>query len=778
MYLNRYCLRNFRRLEDVEISLEDKETIFVGANNSGKTSATEAFRLFVSRLRSFQIHDFSSPLISKFDRFGEMDIQENETYGEDLPFIELDLWFTVSPTTEYGRVADFLPSLELEYTEVGVRIRFAVKDPVNLYKAYHSAYPKGTRHYSEQQQKTLSYFLSQGNNLREHYSLKYYKLEKLTSSPDIDIILHAMKEIEGQNTLKKLLRVDYVEAQRNINERESSRSTCLSSVFSDFYKHNLKKQENDTKSVSIIDESNENLTKHYKEQFKSLIDIISNLGFPTLNDRVLRIISSLNPEQALSGSTTLTYFEESTKHQLPEAYNGLGFKNLIYMAIQIAHYLIQWIDTEQDRPFCQAIFIEEPEVHLHAQVQQTFIRQIRKVIEEMANFKLTKQSLEDLRQEGIPDNVLENLTHLEEQQFPSNDTFLNAVKEKIGEEPTIRYEELILKYAKTTIKGLSSLEYTTQLVVTTHSSHIVAESNFQPIRYFRRIKTKYPCDSNNSLHIATTVLNLARFNQQSNEPENLSFLKRYMELTHCDLFFADAAILVEGTVERLLMPRMIKNEAPELTAKYLTILEVGGAYAHRFVSLLNFINLPTLIITDLDSIDPTKKREACRADIIGAVTSNASIKALLIEQKIPQDDKERLKKAQLVSSLMKLSQSDKKICTDACNGYVTFQQAISVPDYGSERKMIPRTFEEAFIYENISAVRNGTIDALMTLPSELNYEADYTSVFEAVNSSRYKKVEFALKQIDTDEEWVTPAYIVDGLKWLSQELKLIPHVNV
>jgi hypothetical protein len=411
-------------------------------------------------------------------------------------------------------------------------------------------------------------------------------------------------------------------------------------------------------------------------------------------------------------------------------------------------------------------------VHLHAQVQQTFIRQIRNIIEEMANFKLTKQSLEDLKNEGVPEDILRDLAQLGEQQFSSIDTFLNDVRAKIGEEQTTLYEDLILKYAKTTIGDLSNKEYTTQLVVTTHSSHIVAESNFQPIRYFRRIKTKHQQEAANPLLIATAVLNLAQFNLPYDEQENIQFLKRYMELTHCDLFFADAAILVEGTVERLLMPRMIRKEAPDLEKKYLTILEVGGAYAHRFVSLLGFINLPTLIITDLDSVDPFKKGTACRADEKGAVTSNTAIKELLIKPKIPQDDKKGLKDAQKISSLMCLSQDDKKICADDCHGYVTFQQAIPVPVYGEDQTMTPRTFEEAFIYENISSIREGKIDAFITLPVELDYEKDYTSVFKKVNESKYKKVEFALKQIDTDEEWVTPAYIVEGLKWLNRECNL------
>ncbi|MFQ1040073.1 AAA family ATPase, partial [Citrobacter koseri] len=54
MRLDRYSIRNYRRLENVEISLESTETIFVGANNAGKTSATAAFRAFVSNRLEFR----------------------------------------------------------------------------------------------------------------------------------------------------------------------------------------------------------------------------------------------------------------------------------------------------------------------------------------------------------------------------------------------------------------------------------------------------------------------------------------------------------------------------------------------------------------------------------------------------------------------------------------------------------------------------------------------------------------------------------------------------
>ena len=77
-----------------------------------------------------------------------------------------------------------------------------------------------------------------------------------------------------------------------------------------------------------------------------------------------------------------------------------------------------------------------------------------------------------------------------------------------------------------------------------------------------------------------------------------------MKLTHCDLFFADAAILVEGNVERLLLPLMIQKAAIDLNTCYISFIEVGGAFAHIFKPLINFLGLTTLIITDIDSVYP------------------------------------------------------------------------------------------------------------------------------------------------------------------------------
>jgi len=70
-------------------------------------------------------------------------------------------------------------------------------------------------------------------------------------------------------------------------------------------------------------------------------------------------------------------------------------------------------------------------------------------------FKLTKQSLENLRNEGIPGEILEGLQPLEDQEITGENKLIDAVEKLIGRDQTVRYKELILKHALTP-KGYNS----------------------------------------------------------------------------------------------------------------------------------------------------------------------------------------------------------------------------------------------------------------------------------------------------------------------------------
>lgn len=683
MKISRVAIRNFRRLENVQIDIEERESIFVGPNNSGKTSATAVFGCFLGG-RDFKIHDFSVARMADFDAF----IATGDT--DKLPKISLDLWFTIDPESiAFGRVFTLLPNLS-DFTRVGIRLSYEIEDTVKLHKHYDVAYPvqdDGTR------AKTLSQYLALDGNLGRHCTVRHFSLdEKATDGVSSESVTSELDPDEGKRLLKHLIRVEFVDAQRNINDDDSSRSNRLSSAFAAFYRKNLEQVGHAADAHKVIDENNRQLTDHYAKQFDPLIKLIKHLGVPSINDRELRIISSISSETALRGSTELLYVDPNRQHELPELYNGLGFKNLIYMAIQARHFHSQWVMTTENRPLCLMIFIEEPEAHLHAQVQQTFISNIWEVI---------NQSAEEA---GEPDLV-------------------------------------------------------PQLIVTTHSSHIMDAVDFEKVRYFQRCHIDGdPAAS--GIRNASLVRSLRAFQPEVETiegklvpaSESLAFLKRYLRLTHCDLFFADAAILVEGAVEKLLMASMIEGAAQKLRMTYLTILEVGGAYAHRFEGLLSFLHIPYLVITDLDSVLPTGHQSACRADVVDARTSNASLKKLCGKT--------------TVADLIALAPADKQhAAKDRC---IAFQTDVLVSDGAAKATLRPRTLEEAIVYENFGLIRSGTLSIGIAIPAL--HDGAYQSVYDRIKSDSFKKTDFAMDILACAEKWIVPGYIAEGLRWLESRL--------
>jgi hypothetical protein len=64
-----------------------------------------------------------------------------------------------------------------------------------------------------------------------------------------------------------------------------------------------------------------------------------------------------------------------------------------------------------------------------------------------ASFMVTEQSLDNLRKEGLPNDILRKLESLKDKKFNTEGEFLEAVRQKIGNDQTVSYKKQFLHHA-------------------------------------------------------------------------------------------------------------------------------------------------------------------------------------------------------------------------------------------------------------------------------------------------------------------------------------------
>ncbi len=690
---------NFRLLvkkSQNRIILDDKNTIIVGRNNCGKTSFIELVKCFTTNNNpNFDFADFSISSISNFNssykiykKYKKLKEKNNEENAEKIgdlkkefenkmPIIKLEIVITYADDDNTAHLEPFITELKSDNKEVILQYEYYCEKADRLFNRYE-------RLHGDSKTELLEY-------IKDNYSTFYNTRIWTIDSTNRENRNQIDKKETWKTDLNKLLKTAFIFARRELDDKAEDKSKELSKLFDSYFK--LMQDDDEKLLIELTDmlgTASNSWDKKYPDIFKEYFDDLTTFGYPGLEDRNIELKSKFSPDSILKNNTDI-FYSSNSGYSLPEAYNGLGFSNLIYIILKLLYFYKEF-QIEGSR--LQMIFIEEPEVHLHPQMQKTFIRNI-----------------------------------------------VDFINKKFDKE-----------------KG--ALKWNVQIVITTHSSHIISESSYRHIRYLKK----------RADHVETKDLE----DFAIRKPDGIQFLEQYLKLDKSDMFFADKVIMIEGTVERMLLPMMNKklsNDDKELSlsSQYISIIEVGGAYAYKFKELLSFIEVKTLIITDLDCVDPNNKYSKIAPELKKEYTSSN----LTLQDWLP--------KLKNIDELMECGEDNKIDCNELFRVAYQYQYPL---DLQNCEVLCGRSFEEQFVLENFDIIYEkiskfesiktpagnlkGAINDIISKNKEelvINNE-----VIDKIVNSISNKPTFAfdiMLHLELDD-WEVPTYIREGLEWLQK----------
>mgnify|MGYP001346100662 CR=1 FL=1 len=684
MYLEKIKIRNFRQFKNDEINFNSNLTVIAGSNNSGKTSILDFIeRVFSEGYSSdFTIQDFSictTKLIeSLLARLYEAIQEGHEENNEEIEKIKEKLLkecYAIEMFIKIGYEKDDDIKNFVEY--------LMELDPDKKYFYFYFKYSGDIERFVEEL--ILNKEKYNGKNLFEHY-IKTFSGQYYFCDSDYKLKL-SMNKREFQKLCNfKFIRANKKLTDENIDKKYSIVNSLLNLLqYEDAWKETLHDAENKIGNLFSANNTDSDLSETIKGQInesslEGLQDLLRDLQkINGSHDEVLHLDITIDEtviKNLLNNIIRAQYKIDNL--YFDENIQGLGYSNLIYLYLNIHEFKKGY---EKDK--LNLLIIEEPEVHMHPQMQRAFIERF--------------------------------------------DEFFN---EKI------------------------------QGIITTHSTEIIKIMNIEKIRVIRKQKNMFE----------SKIYDLNEF-LSKDEHDQSRFNELLFNINLSDLIFADRAILYEGDTERMYLQSLIdlplrvymterkklKEQKKELSKfgrlkeLYIAYIQVGGAYTHKYQEILEFLNIKSVIFTDIDY----KKDKTDIKEIKNSESSNASLNQFLKSKKINELYEVKEQKKNIINNLLLVQFQDE------CDGYSrTLEEAMILklfPDenisFKQSREKWSKTFEKWGL--------------VVSLPQKKEGESDEFTLRDIIDRSGFKKTDFMYSVIEENNQIeLLPNYIKEGLEWL------------
>ena len=520
MYIFELSIDNFRTFNGkTTIEFHEGTNVIIGQNNAGKTTVIKALELLFDSQKSkrLSIDDFNRhttiaelkanpPKITISAKLKESE-GEGE-YSDDL--VTVSTWLTKLESPYEARITYeyFLPDKELEdYIKSMSRI---TEDKIEdcwdiirynfLRKYTHKVYVGNPEH----------------KNSIDPESINKFAFQFLTAIRDVERDLFT-----GRNALLKEVIDFFMDYDIKIDEAldKDQRAEQIKSKKKEFTKN----AQELIKSLQVrMEAGKEHMLKYVQD---------TGAGFGGMKPAFDGSILDTELYSALK-----LIVENETGIKLPAIHNGLGFNNLLYISLLLAK---MQKDASGDYLGSNAkvysiLAIEEPEAHLHPNMQYKFLKFLKE----------------------------------------NQDAEVN------------------------------------QIFITSHSPNITAAVDLEDIIVLQKdqenIRVAYPGKV---------------FSDSPDDQKSKNYVKRFIDVTKADMFFAENLILVEGLAEQLLVPEFAKiiDSENDLAETHTSVINIGGRYFEHFLKLFDTekseyaIKKKVACLTDLDPVRKEKNETSWKS---------------------------------------------------------------------------------------------------------------------------------------------------------------------
>ncbi|MDM5264829.1 ATP-dependent nuclease [Bacillus wiedmannii] len=360
MYISHLTLKNFRTFQDeTTIQFHEGTNVIIGHNNAGKTTIIKALELLFDSKKSkrLSIDDFNKNITCEELKQSPPKItisailvesEKEETYSDDL--VTVSTWLTKLDKPYEAKITYefFLPDKELEnyHSDMKKVEGTEISDYWNEIK----------NNYLRKYVNKIYVGNTENRNLLDTDSINKFAFQFLTAIRDVERDLFT-----GSNTLLKEVIdffIDYeIKTDKSIKDTEKKEKI----------REKKKLFSKDAQSLIL------SLQDRMKEGKKHMLQYVEETG--AAFDKMQPSFEGTILDTELYTALKLIV-ENETGIKLPAVNNGLGYNNLVYISL-----LLSKMQKDASGEYLGSnakvysiLAIEEPEAHLHPNMQYKFLK--------------------------------------------------------------------------------------------------------------------------------------------------------------------------------------------------------------------------------------------------------------------------------------------------------------------------------------------------------------------------------------------------------------------